>query len=115
MATLASLGTVTASGLKLLALSAATAGGDDFVNDGKCMLIVANANVGAVRTITIQAVQYCDTGYIQHDQDVVVPASSTAYIYGFVPKKWNASSTQKVSITYSDAGADITVGYVVIG
>lgn len=115
MATLTSLGTTSINGLKLGALAAATPAGDDFVNDGRCMLIVTNANVGATRTVTIHSVQTCDTGALEHDQDVVVPASSTAYIYGFVPKRWNASSTQKVSITYSDAGADITVGYVVIG
>lgn len=115
MATLTSLGTVTSAGLKLEALAAAAAAGDDFVNDGRCMLIVTNAHVGDPRTVTIHAVQKCDTGDLEHDQDVVVPASSSAYIYGFVPKTWNASSTQKVSITYSDAGADLTVGYVVIG
>ena len=115
MATLTSLGTTSINGLKLGALAAASVAGDDFVNNGNSLLIVANAHVGDPRTITIHSVQVCDTGALEHDQDVVVPASSTAYIYGFVPKRWNASSTQKVSITYSDAAADVTVGYVVIG
>lgn len=115
MATLTSLGTVTTAGLKLGALAAAAVAGDDFVNDGRCMLIVYNDHAADPRTVTIHSVQTCDTGALEHDQDVVVASKKTVYIYGFVPKRWNASSTQKVSITYSDAGADLTVGYVVIG
>lgn len=115
MATLTSLGTTSITGLKLNALAAAAALGDDFVNNGNCMLIIYNDHATDPRTITIHAVKTCDTGAVEHDQTITLTAKKTKYVYAFNPKIWNASSTQKVSLTYSDAGADIQVGYVVIG
>ena len=110
MATLTSLGTISINGLKQNALAAATAGGDDFVNTGACLLVLANANVGAVRTVTIHMEALCSTGLVQHDIDVIIPISGTKYVYALSPTLFN-NSTGKVSLTYSDAGADITVGY----
>lgn len=115
MATLTSLGTTSINGLKLGALAAATPAGDDFVNNGRSLLILTNGHATDPRTVTIQAVKYCDTGAVQHDQEIVIPALKTWYVYAFNPKVWNANGTEKVSLTYSDSAADITVGYVVVG
>lgn len=93
------------------ALAAAAAGGDAFPNAGKVFLRVANANVGAARTVTVAS--QIPTGAIPEgtaktDLAVNVPASSERWIGPFEPASWN-DANGRVVVTYDDE-ADLTVG-----
>ena len=94
------------------ALAAAAAGGDSFLNGGRVYLHVANANVGAARTVTITSqlpAGALPQGAAKTDLAVVVAASSEKLIGPFDPQGFN-DANGRVVLTYSDAAADLTVG-----
>jgi len=95
------------SGLNLTA-NAAASGGDQFLNDGQIVLELTNAHASAARTITVNSQTACDQGS-DHDIACVVAALTTRYLGPFNEKRFNDSNGY-VQLTYSDSGADITVG-----
>ena len=79
-------------------LGAATAAGDVFANDGRTMLMVANASGGnCVVTINNQTV----SSYGKDDDEAVTIANGETQIIGpFDPVRFNNSAGQ-VEVTYS--------------
>ncbi len=99
--------TIKTSGLKPV-LTAATAGGDTFTNNGNTFIHVKNAGASAV-TVTFKALRKCSQGGL-HDVVVSVPAAEERQIGPFQPGVYN-DSTKKAKITYS-AVASVTVGAI---
>ena len=92
------------------ALAAAAAGGDAFPNTGRVFLRVANANVGAARTVTIASqlpAGAIPQGAAKADVDVAVPASDERWIGPFDPAAFN-DANGRVVVTYDDE-ADVSV------
>jgi hypothetical protein len=96
MATL-TVQSVTLAGLNP-SYSAASAGGDDFVNDGRTFLHVKNGGAGAI-TVTVTTPAQI-SGIDVADIAVSVPNGSERMIGPFPTNLFNAS-TGKASITYS--------------
>lgn len=88
-------------------MNVAAAGGDSILNDGRQILLFANANVGAARTVTIQTAGEVD-GVAIDEVAVVVPISGSSMVGPFPPRYFN-DSTGRVVWTYSSE-ADLTVG-----
>lgn len=86
--------------------SAAASGGDKFVNTGKEFVLIKNANVSLARTVTFDITVDVD-GQSVTDRQVSIPASSEKAIGPFTAI-YN-DSDNKVSMTYSDSGADLTL------
>lgn len=98
------------SGAVKQTLVAATAGGDSILSyDGKQFLIVNNAHATLSRTITLDSQEDCNQEF-DHDLAVVIPALETHLIKAPPPPARWKDSGDKLQITYSDAGADITIG-----
>lgn len=87
-------------------LSAANAGGDTFVNDGKTFLHVANGSGGAL-TVTVDAQRLCDQGF-DHDAIVSVPAGTERYIGPF-PKNIFNTTGGVCDVSYSGV-TSLTIG-----
>ncbi len=107
MALLTSAGTISIAGLASSAGVAATPAGDTFVNNGQVILQIINAHAAAARTITIASPKTCNEGST-HVKTVTVAALTTKYVYGFDVKRYNTTG-DLVTLTYSDAAADLTV------
>jgi len=107
MALLTSAGTIGIGGLAESAGVAVAAGGDTFVNNGNVVIAIYNDHAADPRTITIVSADPCDRG-TTHSKTVTVTTKQTKFIAGFDVKRYNNTSNQ-VSLTYSDAGADLTV------
>jgi hypothetical protein len=108
MATLA-VQTVDRSGLDPT-FAAVAAGGDQFLNTGGEFVVIKNANA-ATRTVTFVTQQTVDSEAVA-DKAVVVPGTGGGgmTIAGPFPTKvYNHPTTGRVSMTYSDSGADLTV------
>ena len=98
--------------------AAVASGGDVFANDGKTFLLVKNAS-GSTRTVTADAVASLDKpgfGTVPiADSVLTVPGSGTnggLTMWGpFPPDRFN-DSNGRVSLTYSDSGADLTIAVV---
>jgi hypothetical protein len=86
-------------------LAAASAGGDEFANNGREYLDVNNASAGAV-TVTCNATRDCNQGF-DHDAVVSVPAGGRRRIGPFPISRFQGT----VAITYSSA-TSVTVGVV---
>lgn len=81
--------------------AAASAGGDEFVNDGKKFLHVKNGGAGAINvTAVCQTACNYGTGSPTHDDVVAVPAAGERIIGPFPPGRFN-DGNGKVQITYS--------------
>lgn len=91
-----------------LTMVAAAAGGDEFVNDGKKLLVVKNADVDAL-TVTITTQMTVD-GEDVADKTVSVPAGETHLVGPFPPNVYN-DGDGKVQIGYDDE-TDVTVGVI---
>ena len=92
-------------------LDAASAGGDAFPNSGRVFLRVANANVGAARTVTVASqlpAGALPQGASKADLVVQVPADSERWIGPFDPAAFNDANA-RVVVNY-DSEADLTVG-----
>ena len=86
---------------------ACAAGGDTFVNDGRCFVIIRNAAGIAIRTVTIASQVTCKWGEV-HDETVAVPVGASEVMFGPFPiNRWNNGSNI-VSLTYSSE-ADIEI------
>jgi len=93
----------------LQTLTAASAGGDSFLNDGKVFLVATNSHATLSRTITFDVPNADNFGVSGSalDRAVVVAALTTKLIGPFRKVKFN-DNTGKVQMTYSSE-ADLTV------
>jgi len=93
-------------GVVKAALVAAATGGDTFVNDGKTIFEVKNADASPMTvTVTGQRLLHFDTSATK---TVSVTNATTALIGPFPVGNFNVEATEAVSITYSSVTA-ITV------
>jgi len=90
------------------ALVAAAAGGDEFVNDGKCLIVIDNGSGGSI-TLTVETQRTVD-GEAVDDKDIVLPAGEQ-HLLGPWPKPIYNDVDEKVQLTYS-AVTDLTVGII---
>lgn len=96
-------------GLANVTFVAAGAGGDDFVNDGRTVLIVKNTDASP-KTVTVNSQTLCSQGF-DHDIAVIVPATTGEAVIGSFPKGRFNDATGKVLVTYS-AVTSVTVAAV---
>lgn len=80
---------------KAIALSAASAGGDEFTNTGREVLVVNNGDTTAT-TVTVDAIHLCNMGF-DHNAVVSVPAGARMEIGPFPIERFGS----KPKITYS--------------
>jgi hypothetical protein len=107
MATL-SVQTITRSGI-VPSLAAVSAAGDVFPNDGRTFIWITNDHGSASRTLTIVTQGTVD-GLSVADRTVDITAANDRKLIGpFDPTVYNNASGQ-VALTYSDSGADMTIG-----
>lgn len=85
--------------------AAAGAAGDDFVNTGNELVVIKNANAGAV-AVTVETPGTVD-GMAVPDKVVNVPAGQT-FIIGPFPPQWYSSATNRVKVTCAP-NASVTV------
>lgn len=90
-------------------LVAAEAGGDEFVNSGRDFIHIKNGDASPI-TVTVNSQTDCNQG-VDHDVEVVVPASTGEKFIGPFPKDRFDDAANKVQITYS-AVTSVTVGIV---
>ncbi len=88
-------------------LTAAASGGDDFTNDGMTFLAIKNAHASAARTLTLDIEQTVD-GATVTDPTVSITAVKTFIIGPFKRSVYN-DTNGRMSVTYSDSAADLTV------
>jgi hypothetical protein len=100
---------VTTAGLERTT-TAAGATGDEFVNDGKTILVVEDTGTTAP-TVTIDSQVECDQGF-DHDASISVESGETRYIGPFPINRWN-DENGKVQVTYSDE-TDVVVSAISI-
>lgn len=107
---MAALTPITISRAKVeLALAAAAAGGDTFVNDGATFFAVKNAGAGeATVTFTVTATYI---GLTISNVAVAVTNDSKEYLIGPFPQAAFNDSTGKVAVTYSGV-TSVTVAAV---
>lgn len=89
------------------ALTAASAGGDDFENDSKTILEVLNSAVGEL-LITVVGQRTLPTG-VDPTKVIAIPASETRYIGPFPAAIYSRDSDGHVVVTYDDE-LSITIG-----
>lgn len=90
------------------ALTAAEAGGDEWVNSGREFIHVKNS--GAETTVIINSQALCDQG-VDHDITVTIPLTTGWKMIGPFPKnRWN-DTAGKVQLTYGDH-TNLTIGIV---
>lgn len=94
-----------------VALAAAAAGGDEFVNDGRTWLHVKNGGASP-RTVTIVTPQTV-LNLAVADQVVSIPATDERLIGPFPAQTYNGTNG-RASITY-DAVTSLTVGAFKLG
>lgn len=105
MATLA-VNTVTIAGIADPTLVTAASGGDQFANNGKTVLKVANAT-GSTVTVTIASQQACNQGST-HNVTASVASGQTKLIGPFDPSRFNDANGY-CQVSYSGV-TSITVG-----
>ncbi len=87
---------------------ACAAGGDEFLNSGRCYISIKNAHGADPRTVTINSQVNCNQG-VDHDVAVVVTAANDEKLIGPFPVDRFNDGDGKVQITYSDSAADLTI------
>lgn len=97
--------TVESKGLTLQDSVAATEGGDTV--PGGVLLAVTNSHATNPRTVTLVTAPVVDGDLAIADRAIVVAALTTEIVR--VPRSYQDPETGRVSITYSDDAADITV------
>ena len=105
MATLTVDTIVRGSGL-LRSTTAASAGGDEFVNDGRVFVAIQNTHIAASRTITFESPKTVD-GLAVDELAVAVVQLTTRFIGPF-PKGTFNDANGKVQMTYSTE-ADLNI------
>ncbi len=94
----------------LLTGVAAEAGGDDFVNDGKKLLVIEHTNgAGADITLTVATPLTVDGEAVAEKEIAVV--KGTRQLLGPFPKNIYNDNDDKVALTYSSHG-DIEVAVI---
>lgn len=88
--------------------TAAAAGGDAFVNDGRTLLYVKNGGASEI-TVTVNSQQPCNYGF-DHDLQVAIPASGERIIGPFRQDRFNDANGQVV-VTYT-AVTSVTVAAI---
>lgn len=91
------------------ALVAADVGGDEFVNSGSEFIHIKNGDASPI-TVTVNSQALCNQG-VDHDVEVVIPASTGEKFIGPFPKDRFNDADGKVQITYS-AVTSVTIGIV---
>jgi len=91
-----------------IAGQAAEAGGDDFANDGRQLLLVDNGAVGAL-TLTVTTTKTVD-GEAVADKTIAVPAGERHLVGPFPTDVYN-DGDGKVAVGYSDH-TDVTVAVI---
>lgn len=86
---------------------ACAGGGDEFVNNGKTFIHLKNTNA-ATRTVTVNSQRACDQGF-DHDQAVIIAATTGDVMIGPFPTSRFNDAAQKVQLTYS-AVTNLTIG-----
>lgn len=99
------LQTIDLAGLEDFTLASATGGGDEFVNDGRTILVVDNAS-GSPIVVTVDSKVLSDYG-TDEDNVVSVAAGSRAFIGPFQKDRFNGTG-QLASISY-DGVTSLTV------
>ncbi|MCK5642198.1 MAG: hypothetical protein KAJ19_15440 [Gammaproteobacteria bacterium] len=94
--------------------NAVAGGGDEFVNNGRISIHVRNAHGADPRTITINSQTGCNQESSDHDIAVVITAANDEKVIGPFPKARFDDANDKVQLTYSDAGADLTIALMQI-
>lgn len=90
-------------------LATAASGGDSFPNNGRVMVWLQNNHASASRTVTF-VTPVTPGGLALADKTVTIAAADdNAFICDLDPAIYN-DSNGRVSMTYSDSGADIKVG-----
>lgn len=84
---------------------AASAGGDEFSNNGRVVLHVKNGGAAEI-TVTVISAKTCNQGF-QHNITVAVAAGSDKMIGPFAPERFN-NDAGRVAVTYS-AVTSVTV------
>jgi hypothetical protein len=105
MATL-SVQQITTAGVVPASLVAAGGSGDQFPNNGRTFLDVANDSGGSIN-VTIASQRLCDQG-ATHNTVVAVADGATKRLGPFDPSRYN-DGTGSVHVSYSDA-TSVTVG-----
>lgn len=93
----------------VLTVTAAASGGDEFANTGREIFYVINAS-GSERTVTFTG-QNPSNFNVTSNSAVVLTGSSTTTIGPFLPG-WFDDGSNKVQVTYTDSGADLTVAVI---
>ena len=90
------------------ALVSAEVGGDEFVNDGKCLIVIDNGS-GAPITLTAETQQTVD-GEEVADKEIVIP-DAEQHLLGPWPKPIYNDGDGKVQLTYSGV-TSLTIGII---
>jgi len=90
-------------------LTAAEAGGDEFVNSGRDFIHIKNGDAAAM-DVTIDSQVDCNQG-VDHDVVVTIPATNGEKFIGPFPKDRFNDTAGKVQITYT-AVTSVTIGIV---
>ncbi|MBX3056925.1 MAG: hypothetical protein KF770_10675 [Anaerolineae bacterium] len=93
---------------------AVAAGGDVFPNDGRTLIEVHNDHAADPRTVTIVTQVTVDGKAVADDAVTVTAAQDRKLIGPFPPEIYN-DANGRVSLTYSDSGADMRVGVYRLG
>lgn len=96
--------TLAQTGTAEAAKTAVSAGGDTVVNDGLVILRIENAHATDPRTVTVDSIVQCNQG-ADHNLAVVVPALTTVEAGPFPANRFG----NPLSLTYSNAGADLSI------
>jgi len=94
------------AGLTLPILAAVDPDGDYFTNSGRHFISVKNG-AAAERTVTIATQTECTLG-TKHDVPIVLAVGAEKLIGPFPKDRFNDEDGY-VQISYSDAGADVTI------
>lgn len=97
-----------------ITFAAATAGGDDFPNDGRTLLVVRNASAGAITvgvTAQVTEIRLRDLGDISKANGGGSVAAGGVDVFGPFPERAFNATTGRAAITYS-AAASVTVAAV---
>lgn len=99
---------ITTAGV-VVSQAAANADGSDFLNSGRCILIVNNGGASPIN-VTVDSKSSCSQGF-DHDIVVAVAAGAEKHIGPFPQARFNDASTGKADVTFS-AVTSVTVALV---
>lgn len=92
--------------------TAAAAGGDTFVNNGRTFFQMVNGSGGAI-VATFNSLTNCNQGH-DHNIEVTIPAGSEEMVGPFPANRFNASDGTGVAVTY-DGVTSLTVAAISLG